>query len=435
MANVIVNDTNLINIANAIRAQNGTKDAYKPSEMAAAILAIEGSGGGYVPNEQDLTYSVSGNSPFALGSNSWIIREFGNQCIITFTNPSQSTAALFSSYPEEYFDANIVFNSSSAFMPVKNMFNGSPNLKEIDGSITFPGNQNNFARVDNADGIFADCPMLRVIADDFIDSDFCHWFNRTGTTYNRMHAAFYNCHSLREIPNFYYEMIGTNTNGEQPGITSATYGYTNLFQNCYALNKIEGLPVISGLTNGSKITSNMFANTFGNCYNLSKLTFQTNPDGTPLTANWGGQTIDLTGGCTSTVTIDGASKISGGIGCAFNSGITSYNSGYTTADAVGNTNFNQKQFFVPETINDYYSDMRHTSKYGHDEAVETINSLPDTSAAGGGNIIKFAGQVGRYTNWLKGKSETLGAVDSRINTLTEEEIAVATAKGWTVELV
>lgn len=46
MANVIINDTNLTNIANAIRGKNGTTTTYKPSEMAAAITAISGGGGG-----------------------------------------------------------------------------------------------------------------------------------------------------------------------------------------------------------------------------------------------------------------------------------------------------------------------------------------------------------------------------------------------------
>lgn len=48
MANVIINDTNLTNIANAIREKNGTTNTYKPSEMAAAItnLPTGGSSGG-----------------------------------------------------------------------------------------------------------------------------------------------------------------------------------------------------------------------------------------------------------------------------------------------------------------------------------------------------------------------------------------------------
>lgn len=64
------------------------------------------------------------------------------------------------------------------------------------------------------------------------------------------------------------------------------------------------------------------------------------------------------------------------------------------------------------------------SRYNHDSAVETINTLPDTSAylasAGGTNTIKFKGYSGALTD------------GGAINTLTEEEVAVAAAKGWTV---
>lgn len=67
------------------------------------------------------------------------------------------------------------------------------------------------------------------------------------------------------------------------------------------------------------------------------------------------------------------------------------------------------------------------SRYNHDSAVETLNSLPDTSeylaTAGGTNTIKFKGIIGALTD------------GGAINTLTEEEIAVAVAKGWTVTFV
>ena len=41
MSLVTINDTNLKNIANAIREKNGTTDTYKPNEMASAISNIE----------------------------------------------------------------------------------------------------------------------------------------------------------------------------------------------------------------------------------------------------------------------------------------------------------------------------------------------------------------------------------------------------------
>lgn len=71
----------------------------------------------------------------------------------------------------------------------------------------------------------------------------------------------------------------------------------------------------------------------------------------------------------------------------------------------------------------YYGDSKY-SVYNHDSAVETINSLPDTSAflaeVGGTNTIKFGSNQGANTE------------GGSIGNLTAEEIAVAAAKGWTV---
>lgn len=45
MANVFVEESSLINIANAIREKNGSTDTYKPNEMAQAITDIQSGGG------------------------------------------------------------------------------------------------------------------------------------------------------------------------------------------------------------------------------------------------------------------------------------------------------------------------------------------------------------------------------------------------------
>ena len=45
MANVLVDETSLQSIANAIREKNGTENTYKPSEMPQAILDIQSGGG------------------------------------------------------------------------------------------------------------------------------------------------------------------------------------------------------------------------------------------------------------------------------------------------------------------------------------------------------------------------------------------------------
>ena len=45
MANVIIDDINLSNIANAIREKSGSTDTYKPKDMPQAILDIVSGGG------------------------------------------------------------------------------------------------------------------------------------------------------------------------------------------------------------------------------------------------------------------------------------------------------------------------------------------------------------------------------------------------------
>ncbi len=66
MAIVTINDEHLTNIAGAIREKNGTEDTYKPSDMAAAISAIQAGGGEVNMVEAKLTGSSSstGYTPF-----------------------------------------------------------------------------------------------------------------------------------------------------------------------------------------------------------------------------------------------------------------------------------------------------------------------------------------------------------------------------------
>ena len=57
MAKVLVNESSLTGIANAIRGKNGSTDTYKPSEMAAAITAISG---GVEPTIEALSITANG---------------------------------------------------------------------------------------------------------------------------------------------------------------------------------------------------------------------------------------------------------------------------------------------------------------------------------------------------------------------------------------
>ena len=138
-------------------------------------------------------------------------------------------------------------------------------------------------------------------------------------------------------------------------------------------------------------------------YRLKDVIFATQDDGTPYSVNWKSAIIDLT-------SVGYApSYYASYVTTSYNSGITSDKQ--VTDDASYQALKNDPDWFT--------TDMAY-SRYNHDSAVNTINSLPITTNTG--CTIKFTGALGSATD------------GGAINTLTEEEIAVAAAKGWTVTL-
>lgn len=126
-------------------------------------------------------------------------------------------------------------------------------------------------------------------------------------------------------------------------------------------------------------------------------------ENTPYTRNWTSQNIDL-----ATTAMGWSDRTSNQI---------SY--GFTEETRITDDASYQ---LLKDNSDSWTTDPTY-SRYNHDSAVRTINSLPDCSASGGTNTITFKGISGSKTD------------GGAINTLTEEEIAVATAKGWTVSLV
>ena len=173
--------------------------------------------------------------------------------------------------------------------------------------------------------------------------------------------------------------------------------------NCWSLDEIKGLR----LSTGSNITENFFSNTFNRCHRVKDVIFATQEDGTPYTANMKNQNIKLN---------------------EFVGYFANYSDGYGGAGLPESAAIKDAGTYATNKNNpDSWTAVSEYSRYNHTSAVNTINSLPDTSAylatAGGTNTIKFKGAAGEKTD------------GGAINTLTAEEIAVAAAKGWTVTLV
>lgn len=285
--------------------------------------------------------------------------------------------------------SGLTFNNENAY-DYTLLFSGCENLKEI-------GYLENM-KPSNVKGLCQWCYNLKYFP-EVINFDGSVMRSRdlyeAETGVNNM---FYKCFSLRSVPEEFLKGIGS---------AGTDYYYThlyNIFQECYALDEIKGLSPVTGT-----VKSNMFKYSFQYCCRLKELTFATQEDGTPYEVEWAGQTIDL----------------SGEVGYARTNRFTGRNSGITTDKKVSNA----ETYAALKDDPDWWTDQYLYSRYNHDSAVNTINSLPDTSAfqaangySGTANAIIFRTLMGRETD------------GGKIGDLTPEEIAVATAKGWTVTL-
>ena len=211
---------------------------------------------------------------------------------------------------------------------------------------------------------------------------------------------FYGCYKLREIPSLIY------FNGIKSDNGSNSF-YYQCFYNCRLLDEIVDIPVFV-----NSHTDQCFSDMLYNNWRVKKITFIPNQ-----TANMKNQTIDMS-----------ASIYVGYFPPSYTDReLEQYyldaETGVTMETRVVDATTYEA---LKNNPNWWTSDVAY-SRYNHDSAVETINSLPDTSAYlasnGGTNTIKFLGASGSATD------------GGAISTLTAEEIAVATAKGWTVTLV
>ena len=383
MSKVFIEESTLSAIGNAIREKTGKSDLIGPLNMAAEISSITTGGSG----EEFEIPEITGDGDYMFANNgwNWFIEQFGNK-IQTKDLIGAANMFYYSTRLENIpFDIN--FKPTSSDHLCNNMFADCHKLTNVP--------KVNNAKPSGAQKMFQTCYLIQEVPDDFCDTwDWSYIETATSTSTRTGNNMFGYCYSLRSFP---MEILSHDNQNLTSYSSTIYYG---LFTYDYALDEVINLPVHY---RDKGITSNMFSSAFDYCSRLKNLTFAVQEDGTPYTAKWKSQTIDL----------------SKGIGWAsYVSNILNYNSGITadkqvTDDATYEALKNDPDWW---TINQIYS------RYNHDSAVATLNSLPDTSAYGT-NTIKFKGTNG---------SSTIGGA---INTLTQEEIAVATAKGWTVTLV
>ena len=309
MANVLVEETSLSNIASAIREKSGGSATYKPGEMAAAISnlptggsnngedafltrsgsgdyvndRIETLGGGafYQTNYSTITLSnvkvIDGASVIRFndnlttlnlpalttitctntGSNSWGMQISNNSSLTTLNLPnlttiSNSVAASFA------YNSNLVNISlpSLTTSSLNSTFEHCSSLETVDLSILQSSS--------NAYMTFRGCSSLQSINLPNLTQWGCGDGREEGMFY-----TFYDCTNLQTVnlpnltnagrlDNTFYNCTNLQT-VNLPNLTNATLG-NNVFENCVSLQTIE-----------LKISNVYGGNIFRNCTSLTQV--------------------------------------------------------------------------------------------------------------------------------------------------------------------
>ena len=380
----LIDETSLVAIGDAIREKNGSSQTYSPEEMVSAIGDISGGG-----EPVDLFhYSGNGNGLFIGKIGHKILNDYLSE--LTFTDMRDMNYAFYQngdynispSFPTDLSSLTINFRDNSD-LKYNSSYGGNISLFQCfyGSSIQkIPKFVFNNTGVYNCSNMFGGYNNKVENVDDFMTNTI--FSTSSFSSYSNMFSFNYGIKTISHLEKL-----------KNTGINPTTTIYNNGFYRCIHLQEIINLPVITP-SNNNITSNNMFKTTFQQCP-VNRITFETN-NGEPLIANWKNQIIP--------------------IGTSEKVGWT--DSHKNTAPTVLN------QATYEQYKNEVYkTSLVAYSRYNHISAVETINSLPDTSAVSNGtNKIQFCGASGSATD------------GGAISNLTSEEIAVATAKGWTVEI-
>ena len=375
MADYLIKDTTLTNIANAIRAKKSSTDTYTPAEMATAISSIE-TGGGGGPTAEDLTFTGDLSYFNYYGRMGKLIKKYGSQMSFNYV-----------SHMDKAFQGNDTLNSDFSNLTIN-----LSNRASLWYTFSSNGSIKKFPKF--AGGSIDKCEDMfyrfdgETIPDDLFSN----------TTFNLKNAAcdyselFRESYHLKKVPLWFSNMAFTRAN-----FTVSPYAtpYNVCFKFCRRLNEIT-LPLVLSPVN---IDQNAFLETFEQVSSARKIVFAPSPESANESCNWKNQVIDLTkyvGYCNRGIG-DSSKKI--------------YDA--TTYAALKNDP-------------DAWTDDITYSFYNHDSALETLNSLPFTgnsASQSSPNIIKFKGESGSATD------------GGAINTLTTAEIAQAANRRWSVSYV
>lgn len=370
-----------------IQSYGQFKYTFTPANMAEEIEAAAASTS-IIP-ESALTITGVATYKFSYGGWDWFINQMGDKITtqnITNTNYmfawSQVVAIPFTINMDENIASYVTHDLSY-------MFNGATRL--VEAPMIYGVKSASFG------SLFSDCQSLTTIPEGFAeDWNWEYVDNLTSAYTGSMASMFYHCYNLRTIPQILLSHGNPYWSYSYPLIKSG-------FNGCHSLEKIENvfIPYKGSYTSSY---ANAFSDSVKECYRLKKLTLATQEDGTPYTVSWGYQVIDLTANVGwSTTNYTGLDK----------------RTDFTTDTLIDSEE--KWRGYIDGSYPDGWANDVAYSTFGATAAKELFASLP--IASGTGNTVKLNANA---TSAISGEA---------MSSLTEEDIAVATAKGWTITLL
>ena len=383
MANVLVEETSLSNIASAIRGKNGSTSVYKPGEMAAAITNLPTGGG----DTETITFSEDISYLFASNGGGALYEAVKNKNLV-FTNIRYGRGVFYG------------MSTNDTITPFTiHLLRGTYNAP---GNVDFRGFYEGSSVVSN---IIIDPPI-----EGPSGTEFQNFFTRSrlknidlsciDTNYEIFGSS---CAMGLFSESGYLRSINFTNSPQRYFGGSNNVQYDGTFYHCFDLDSIEGLY--------TTIQTTFSGGTFNNCSHLSKLTFKT-ASPTNTKNSYYSSDIDLSTVGYYTNVSEGYinnSALHYGNDPLFKKSLVRQNA----AKEITNATTYAKLKNDPDawTTNVAYS------RYNKTSAKETLTSLPYIKET---CTIKFKGEAGSATD------------GGAIKNLTSSEIAAATAKKWTV---